>query len=134
MRRLESAPGEGPLTPKRIPVYSEHEGRLACVYNSKTVLAAEKKTGVPLTKLEREALDAVNALALDPRFQLEMHLEPGDAQFLHSRTAWRDRDPATGRLMLRLWLKVPNARALSPVMAAGYSYGAHYDVQQQAAA
>ena len=140
LRRLESAPGEGPLTPKRIPVYSEHEGRLACVYNSKTVLAAEKKTGMPLSPLEREALDAVNALALDPRFQLEMALEPGDAQFLnnytilHSRTAWKDRDPATGRLMLRLWLKVPNARALSPEMAAGYSYGSHYDVRQQAAA
>jgi len=140
LRRLESASGEGPLTPKRIPVYSEHEGRLACVFNSKTVLAAERKTGVPLTAPEREALDAVCALALDPRFQLEMELQPGDAQFLnnytilHSRTAWKDRDPATGRLMLRLWLKVPNARALSPVMAAGYSYGAHYDVQQQAAA
>lgn len=139
LRRLESAPGEGPLTPKRIPVFSAHEGRLACVYNSKTVLAAEKKTGVPLTALEREALDVVNALALDPRFQVEMSLEPGDAQFLnnytilHSRTAWTDRDPATGRLMLRLWLKVPNARALSPEMAAGYSYGSQYDVSRQAA-
>ena len=138
--RSQQAGESGPLTPKRVPVYSEHEGRLACVYNSKTVLAGAQKTGVPLTRLEREALDAVNALALDPRFQLEMHLEPGDAQFLnnytllHSRTEWKDRDPATGRLMLRLWLKVPNARALSPVMAAGYSYGAHYDVQQQAAA
>lgn len=140
LRRLESAPDEGPLTPRRIPVFSEHEGRFACVYNSKTVLAAEQKTGVPLTALEREALDAVNALALDPRFQVEMNLEPGDAQFLnnyvilHSRTAWKDRDPATGRLMLRLWLKVPNARALSPEMAAGYSYGSRYDVRQQAAA
>lgn len=140
LRRLESAPGEGPLTPVRIPVFSEHEGRLACVYNSKTVLAAEQKTGVPLTALEREALEAMNALALDPRFQLEMELQPGDAQFLnnytilHSRTAWKDRDPSRGRLMLRLWLKVPNARALSPVVAAGYSYGARYDVGRQAAA
>lgn len=138
--RSQQAGESGPLTPKRVPVYSEHEGRLACVYNSKTVLAGVQKTGVPLTPPEREALDAVAALALDPRFQLEMNLEPGDAQFLnnytilHSRTAWKDRDPANGRLMLRLWLKVPNARALSPVMAAGYSYGAHYDVQQQAAA
>ena len=139
LRQLEATGDTGPLTPARIPVFGAHEGRLACVYNSKTVLAAAKKSGVPLTALEREALEAVSALALDPGFQVEMTLEPCDLQLLnnytvlHSRTAWTDPDPAHGRLMLRLWLKVPNARALSPVMAAGYSYGTRYDVSRQAA-
>jgi hypothetical protein len=50
-----------------------------------------------------------------------MMLEPGDLQFannyavLHSRTAFEDDpDPARHRKMLRLWLKMPNARALAP--------------------
>jgi hypothetical protein len=130
--------GAAPVT-RRIPVYSRHEGKLACIFNSKTVLAAERKTGVRLTQPEREALEEVVALALDPRFQVEMDLQPGDLQLLnnftmlHSRTAWTDPDPASRRLMLRLWLKVPNARTLAPGIYAGYSAGSHYDVADQAA-
>lgn len=136
LRGAEAVPGT-PVTPRRIPVFSTWEGKRACIFNSKTVLAAEKKTGVPLTALEREALDAVIALALDPEFQIEMDLAPGDLQLLnnhtmlHSRTAWTDPDPARGRLMLRLWLAVPNARKLAPGVYGGYSSGAHYDVGEQ---
>ncbi len=140
LRGQEGKDAAAPLTPLRIPVYSHHAGKLACVFNSKTVLAGEKKTGIALTAPEREALDAVCELALHPDFEIEMRLAPGDLQFLnnytilHSRTAWTDPDPATGRLMLRLWLKVPNARALAPGVAGGYSSGAHYDVERQVAA
>lgn len=131
--------GGAPVT-KRIPVYSRHEGKLACIFNSKTVLAAEKKTGVALTGLEREALDAVIALAMDPRFEIRMDLQPGDLQLLnnytmlHSRTGWTDAGAAGRRLMLRLWLQVPNARKLKPGIYGGYSSGSHYDVAGQAAA
>ena len=52
---------------------------------------------------------------------LDMMLEPGDLQFannyevLHSRTGFQDHDdPARMRRMLRLWLKMPNARVLAP--------------------
>jgi len=132
--------GATATTPRRMPVFSRCEGRLACIFNSKTVLAAQQKTGIALTPLEREALDAVVALALDPAFQVEMNLQPGDLQLLnnytilHSRTAWTDADPARRRTMLRLWLKVPEARPLAPDIAGGYSAGAHYDIAQQAAA
>ena len=50
-----------------------------------------------------------------------MMLEPGDLQFannyavLHSRTEFEDdTSPALHRKMLRLWLKMPNARKLAP--------------------
>jgi len=136
LRGTGATPGAA-VTPRRIPVYSEHAGKRACIFNSKTVLAAEKKTGVPLTALEREALDAVVALALHPDFQIEMNLEPGDLQLLnnhtmlHSRTAWTDPDPSRGRLMLRLWLAMPNARKLAPGIYGGYVSGTHYDVAEQ---
>lgn len=126
------------VTPRRIPVYSEFAGKLSCIFNSKTVLMAEKKTGVPLSRIEREALDAVAGLALRDDLRLDMALETGDLQLLnnytmlHSRTAWRDSGPDSRRVMMRLWLKVPNARVLSPGVAGGYSSGAHYDVGAQA--
>ena len=56
-----------------------------------------------------------------PGMRLDMMLEPGDLQFannyavLHSRNDFEDHDdPALRRRMLRLWLKMPNARALAP--------------------
>jgi hypothetical protein len=137
--RDQQAPQVGTrVTPRRIPVYSEFAGKLSCVFNSKTVLTAEKKTGVPLSEIEREALDAVVDLALSDDLRLDMALETGDLQLLnnytmlHSRTAWQDTGPESRRVMMRLWLKVPNARALAPGVAGGYSSGAHYDVGAQA--
>jgi len=136
LRGTEAVPGM-PVTPRRIPVFSSFEGKRACIFNSKTVLAAEKKTGVPLTAPEREAMDALIELALHPDFQIEMNLAPGDLQLLnnhtmlHSRTAWTDPDPARRRLMLRLWLAMPNARKLAPGIYGGYVSGTHYDVAQQ---
>jgi alpha-ketoglutarate-dependent taurine dioxygenase len=134
----DSAVTDSAVTPRRIPVFSEHAGKLSCIFNSKTVLAAERKTGVALGAAQREALDAMVALSLDAELRLDMELEPGDLQLLnnytilHSRTAWTDPDPARRRVMLRLWLKVPNARTLAPGIAGGYVTGAHYDVAEQA--
>lgn len=139
--RGQQAPTTGTrVTPGKIPVFSEHEGRLSCVFNSKTVLAGERKSGIPLSTRELEALDAVVSLALRDDLRLDMTLEPGDLQLLnnytmlHSRTAWKDIGPASRRVMMRLWLKVPNARTLAPGVAGGYSSGAHYDVGEQSAA
>ena len=139
--RDQQAPQTGTrVTPRRIPVYSQYGGKLSCVFNSKTVLAGERKSGVPLSALEREALDAVVDLSLREDLRLDMALEPGDLQLLnnytmlHSRTAWKDLGPQSRRVMMRLWLKVPNARALAPGVAGGYSSGAHYDIADQVAA
>lgn len=137
--RDQQAPQIGTrVTPRRIPVYSEFAGKLSCVFNSKTVLAAEKKTGVPLSEIEREALDAMVDLSLRDDLRFDMSLETGDLQLLnnytmlHSRTAWKDTGPDSRRVMMRLWLKVPNARSLAAGVAGGYSSGAHYDVGAQA--
>jgi len=68
-----------------------------------------------------EALDLFHEVMHDPAIRLDMMLEPGDLQFannyavLHSRTAFQDHDePSLRRRMLRLWLKMPNARPLAP--------------------
>jgi hypothetical protein len=70
-----------------------------------------------LTALQREAIDLLMTLADELAF--EMRFEPGDIQLVnnhviyHARTAFED-DAATGqvRLLYRLWLSMPNSRAL----------------------
>lgn len=129
-----------PVTPIRIPVFSYFQGRLSCNFNYKTILTAQQKTGVALTDYERSALDKMLEIAMDPALRFDMQLESGDLQLannyvlLHSRSAWTDDHPDRKRTMLRLWLKVPNARPLAPGFAGGYVSGAYYDVGAQAAA
>jgi len=135
--RGDEAKGSGlKVTPYRIPVFSRFGGVLSCNFNSKTVEMGAAKRGMPLAPQEREALDAMLALATDPEFALEMRLETGDLQFvnnytvLHSRTGWRDPpgEPERKRLMLRLWLKSFEGRPLAPNFAGGYVTGAAHDV------
>jgi hypothetical protein len=135
--RGDEAKGSGlKVTPHRIPVFSECGGVLSCNFNSKTVEMGAAKLGVPLPAREREALDAMLALATDPEFAVEMRLETGDLQLvnnytvLHSRTGWKDPpgEPARKRLMLRLWLKSFAARPLAQGFAGGYVTGAAHDV------
>lgn len=77
--------------------------------------------GVPLSKVEMEALDCFDRIMHSPEIRVDMLMEPGDLQFannyavLHSRTEFEDHDDVTQRRrMLRLWLKMPNARELAP--------------------
>ncbi len=58
-------------------------------------------------------------LALAKELAFEMTLEPGDIQFLNSHITYHGRTPfeddATSgqdRLLMRLWLAMPNSRAL----------------------
>jgi hypothetical protein len=112
-RRGEEPPGEPPYFVT--PFFVRHGGRLFVKYNRSYVQSAQRFPDVPpLTPLQTEALDAIDRLCSDPRFCLEMALEPGDMQFvcnhvvLHSRTAYEDwPEPARRRHLLRLWLRTP---------------------------
>ena len=67
------------------------------------------------------ALDLFDEVMHDPAIRLDMMLEPGDIQFannyavLHSRNGFEDHGVhELNRKMLRLWVKMPNARTLAP--------------------
>ena len=107
--------------PSLSPIFSHHLGKLSCRYLRQYIELGHEIRGLPLSRVEVEALDRFDAVMHDPRMRLDMMLEPGDLQFannyavLHSRTAFRDHDdPARRRRMLRLWLKMPGARVLAP--------------------
>jgi hypothetical protein len=107
--------------PSLSPIFSQHQGKLSCRYLRQYTELGHEIRGVPLSKIELEALDAFDAVMHEPSMRITMMLEPGDIQFannyavLHSRTEFEDFEaPSQRRFMWRLWLKMPNARALAP--------------------
>ncbi len=73
-----------------------------------------------LSCVEIEAFDLFDSIMHGEKLRIDMMLEPGDLQFannymvMHSRTEFEDfTEQEQRRKMLRLWLKMPNARNLA---------------------
>jgi hypothetical protein len=117
----------GDTRPVRVPTYSVTDGLLSCRLQRNQIEMSAKKCGIPLTDMERRALDLLDNLANSNNFMLEMDLEPGDIQFCnnyviaHGRTDFIDSGPTEEkRLMFRLWLKFNDPR---PVGDAFFDFG-----------
>lgn len=102
------------VTEQRVRVLSWHRERLFLWFAKRRLDSAFAKMGVEPTALERGALDYLGALTEKPEYRIDMQLEDGDIQFvnnyrvMHARTAYEDHDdPARWRLMLRLWVNLP---------------------------
>lgn len=112
----EEAGGERAAYP--LPVFGQRDGRFTSHYSLTYIEAAQLMPDVPrLTAAQREAIEMLMATAEELSFA--MSLAPGDIQLLnnhaiyHGRTPFED-DAGSGRdrLLLRLWLSMPNSRAL----------------------
>lgn len=123
----QEAPGERAYYEQ--PIYSEHDGKFSCRHIWTHVVAAHEhfKELPPLSEKQLEAVTLVNQLANDPRFHFAMMFEPGDIQLLnnhvtyHARTEFEDfPEEDRKRHLLRMWLSMPNTRALSPLMSGIY--------------
>lgn len=119
-RRGEQAPGEGPISAERIPVFSFHNGLLHCCYNRNPIMWAQKE-GVVLSPQEVEALDYLDAVTARPQMQLSMDLQVGDIQYLnnyvcfHSRGEYHD-GPSHRRHLLRIWVNLKESRRAGPTI------------------
>ncbi len=123
----QEAPGESPYYQQ--PIYTDRDGKFASRYIKTHILAAYEdfpELGT-LTKLQLDAMAAIDEMANDPKYHFSMMFEPGDIQFLnnhvtmHSRTAFDDFDEEERkRHLLRMWLAVPNSRALDARMSTIY--------------
>jgi hypothetical protein len=118
-RMGEHTPGQEPLTPYRVPVFSWREGQLSCRYVRSYIETAAREGAGPLTELQMEALNCLERLTYECAF--EFVLEPGEIYLinnytvLHARTAFEDwSDDERKRHLLRLWLTAPDWRALDP--------------------
>lgn len=102
------------------PIFALHDG----VFTAnvlRVLIERAHHSGVtpPLTALQIEALDYLDTLAEDPANHVRFRQEPGDLLFVnnfvvfHRRDGFTDhQDPEQRRLLLRLWLTVPNSRPL----------------------
>ena len=103
------------------PIFSYYEGKLSARYLRQYIELGAELAGRPLSQVEMEALDVFDQIIHKEDIRLDMMLEPGDLLLannyavMHSRTSFEDFDePERRRKLIRLWLKMPNARALAP--------------------
>ncbi|MDP7550991.1 MAG: TauD/TfdA family dioxygenase [Acidimicrobiales bacterium] len=114
----EEGPGQEPITPHRVPVFSARDGMLSCRYVRQFIdMAADEDPGSALTDEDIEALDMLEETAARIDLRIEHTLAPGEAvvannyTVLHSRTAFEDHANASRRrLLLRLWLSADPPR------------------------
>ena len=103
-----------------LPVFGVRGGKFTSHYSRTYVESAQEMAGVPdMTARQWEALDLLAELAEETC--MTMMFEPGDMQLVnnhvvyHARTAYEDA-PDTGgdarRCLRRIWLAMPNSRAL----------------------
>ncbi len=113
--RRAQDPGGGQLyTPHRVPVFAEGAMGPECYFLPQPVRKAAAD-GAEFTDRDREAMEAVAAVANRPELHLDMTFREGDIQFLNNRTVLHartdyedDPDPALHRHLLRLWLMMPD--------------------------
>jgi len=101
-----------------LPIFGVRDGKFTSHYSLTFIEAAQMAPDVPkLTPAQKEAIDVLMATAQELCF--EMTLEPGDLQLINSHVTYHGRTPfeddaSSGhdRLLLRLWLSMPNNRPL----------------------
>lgn len=110
-------------TPHRLPVYADHDGACYSFYLPAAIVGRGIGSADELSDREREALAAMDEIAVRPEVRLEMDLQPGDIQFLNNRLLYHARgdyedhpDPTRQRHLLRLWLMMPQWPALPDSM------------------
>jgi hypothetical protein len=112
----EEAGGENLIY--ELPVFGVRDGKLTSHFSLTYIESAQQMPGArKLSAVEWEAIELL--MKLSEEFSFEMRLEPGVIQLLnnnviyHGRTAFTDdASQNADRMLMRLWLAVPNSRAL----------------------
>ena len=118
----ESIGGGKPLSDHKVPIFCCVDGKVSCYYNKFFMHAAAKRLGMELPPDLVAAMDWFDLQAMRADLGATFVLQPGEMLFwhnwtcLHARTAFRD-SPGAKRLLLRLWLNVPDGRPVHPEIA-----------------
>lgn len=103
----------------KVPIFCKVDGKVSCYYHNLFMVNAARQMGIDYPPDLKEALDLFVELANSPEIRADFMLEPGEMMFwhnftaLHSRQAFDDTDDQK-RLLLRLWLNVPDGRPMAP--------------------
>jgi hypothetical protein len=101
-----------------IPILAELNGQLTSHYSRTFIEAAQLQPGVKkMTSAQWEAIEVMHEVADEVSFETDQ--APGEIQLLnnhvvfHGRNAYKDgADSQKRRLLHRLWISMPNSRAL----------------------
>lgn len=113
-RSKDTAEGEDPVS--RGSVFTDTDEGVHIRYNRLHIELGHHLSGSPLAALQREALDAFDAILNDPANAIDFTMEPGDVFFadnnamLHNRNAFTDATEVDNRrCLVRLWLATATA-------------------------
>jgi hypothetical protein len=124
----EGVNGAHPVTPYKIPVFSEVDGKVSCMCLKAYMSAAATRLNTTLPVDLNEALLLFLEIAEREEIKIEFLLNPGEIllcnnfALLHGRSPFEN-SPEHKRHMLRLWLKVPAGRpVVPPLLERGLEY------------
>jgi alpha-ketoglutarate-dependent taurine dioxygenase len=110
-RRGDERTGEAPTTEKPV-LFRQQDGRIGITYLRSYIVAGHGHANVPsLSSDQIRALDALDAVVMDPRYIYEDFMRPGElaifdnCHVLHGRTSFED-DRGAERLLFRTWIRV----------------------------
>ncbi len=129
-RMDEHGVDELPSTGYRVPLFSQTDGIVSCRYNRHWIVSAYERSQRSLSRDEKDALEFFDAVAHEARFAFSFGA--GDIQFcnnytvLHGRAAHRvEPDMARRRVLMRIWLDLPDIRKFSDESIVRYGIGRH---------
>ncbi len=113
--RIETQGSETPFSNFHIPAYSAAAGTVTCRFHPGWIRAGMKKADQELSDEESEIFDFIAETAAANSFALP--LQEGDILFCNNYTVFHGReghepieDEAQKRVLLRIWLDLPNVR------------------------
>jgi hypothetical protein len=130
------------LKVQSVPILTWYAGRLNALHKRRYIETAQRFPEVPrLTPQQWEVLDLIDEICADPAGHLSFDMQPGDMQIasnfsiLHSRTEYQDFPEADRRrLLLRIWMTLPQGRPLPQVYASTREFGQTWQRRQKASA
>jgi hypothetical protein len=107
---------------RKVPVFSETDGQVS-VFTLSFMHDAAHARGEAIPEKITEAFAYMRQIASSEDFQARFMLQPGEMMFWNNRVVFHSRTrfenvPGHERLLLRLWLDVPNGRPVHPDVAA----------------
>ena len=107
----EEGPDEEPVTPYRVPVFSNRNGQLSVRYQRSGIAGGHRELGVPLTEGDIAAFNLFDEIAKSAENRLSFTLERGEMivinnyTVMHARTSFTNfPQPERQRRLIRLWI------------------------------
>ncbi len=129
-RMDEHGDGEAATSGYRVPLFSEKNGAVSCRYNRAWMIAAHVNEKAPLSAEDEAAFDLLDLIAAETR--LAFPFNKGDIQFCSNYTVLHGReghqlepDEERKRLLIRIWLNVPEFRHFADEAIVRHGIGYH---------